>query len=171
VSQNAQFEVSLDHLPRILALGSPHGNDQAGWLIADLLSEREQLRGHCQKLAHPWDIVSAFREQSDVIIVDACKSGGAPGSIHWLPAAQLSDSPVTPTSSHGASVVDALQLADSLGYDISRAVVYAVEVDSTEPGESLALAVRRGACEIAELIAGELALRAENEDCNGATHA
>jgi hypothetical protein len=31
--------------------------------------------------------------------------------------------------------------------------------------------VRRGACEIAELIAGELALRAENEDCNGATHA
>lgn len=136
----------------ILALGSPHGDDQAGWLVADALVNVPQFQGKCHKLATPWDLLTQLKTSCDQIIIDACMSGSVPGTIHQLRLHQLEALQGTFTSSHGCSLPTTLQLAKTLGYDLSRTVVYAIEIDSAEPGRPVSDAVRTGVDELVERI-------------------
>jgi hydrogenase maturation protease len=141
---------------RILGIGSPSGDDQAGWLTVDAL--RASGMKACdemviEKLDRPGaNLIPLLENASWVILVDAMQSGGQPGRI------QRFDQKDWPgychgLSSHGFGVLDALSLAQALGSLPPRLDLYGIEIGSAnpdeEPGESIQAAARELACRIA----------------------
>ncbi len=138
--------------PKILALGSSHGDDQAAWQLVELLSADPKCADRCARINSPWDVVSHLADGGPVIIVDACQSGAAGGTIRRWSALELPPDSGSRTSSHGGSLGEAFRLARSLGYDLSQVTVIGIEVETTEPGTSLSPTVQQAveslACEL-----------------------
>ena len=143
--------------PVILALGSPHGDDQTAWCVADRLSHDPLFHGTCTRLASPWDLIPYLDPGQSVIIIDACRSGAAAGTIHRLTAQEVPHQPKTLASSHGSSLTDALSLAAALGHDLSQVVIYAVEMEACQPGAPLSAVAYRAAEDLAIRIQDALA--------------
>jgi hydrogenase maturation protease len=68
-----------------------------------------------------------------VIIVDAVKSGAAPGTIHSFDASLLPPRDVMPVSSHGVNIIDAVELGRLLGRLPVQLTIIGVEILSEEP--------------------------------------
>jgi hydrogenase maturation protease len=91
------------------------------------------------------------------IIIDACRSGAPAGTIHRLSAQELRTQPGKSASTHGSTLEDALRLAESLGYDVSHVVIYAIEMETCQPGAPLSESARRAAEQLAVRVREELA--------------
>jgi hydrogenase maturation protease len=73
-----------------------------------------------------------------VMLIDAVRSGQAPGTIHRLDAsAGPIGSQMFPRSSHALGTVDAIELARAMGVLPATVIVYGVEVGNTEVGQPL----------------------------------
>lgn len=138
---------------RVLGIGSPSGDDQAGWLVVDV------LRGYgidAGKLDRPGaTLVSVLADVEHVILVDAMQGGGGPGQIRrferhdWRGYRQG-------LSSHGFGVLDALSLAEALGSLPPRLELYGIEIGSADPGTAAGEAVQAAAQKLAARIATSL---------------
>lgn len=144
---------------RILGIGSPSGDDQAGWLVVDALAALGvQARSDVviDKLDRPGVQLLALLENADwVILVDAMQADGRPGQVQRF---DRKDWPAyrEGLSSHGLGVIDALLLARELGQLPARLDVYGITIGSANPGESVHVAVMEAATQLARRIADEL---------------
>ncbi len=68
-----------------------------------------------------------------VIIVDAVKSGAAPGTVHGFDASLLPPRDVMPVSSHGVNIIDAVELGKLMGRLPTQLTIIGVEILSEEP--------------------------------------
>lgn len=68
-----------------------------------------------------------------VIIVDAVKSGAAPGMVHNFDASLLPPRDVMPVSSHGVNIIDAVELGRLMGRLPTQLTIIGVEILSEEP--------------------------------------
>ena len=68
-----------------------------------------------------------------VIIVDAVKSGAAPGTVHSFGASLLPPRNVMPVSSHGVNIIDAVELGRLLERLPAQLTIIGVEILSEEP--------------------------------------
>lgn len=127
---------------RIFALGSPHGDDQVAWLIAQRLRQDPNVRPLVHRLTTPWDLVELLVPDCSVIVIDACVGGAGPGTVLLLGERDLANSPPTRHSTHGGSLVDALELARSLQKEVRKLVVFAVVVESCAPSAELSESAR-----------------------------
>jgi hydrogenase maturation protease len=152
---------SAEH-PAVIALGSPHGDDQIAWTVADRLSVDPAFRGTCTQVTSPWDVIPHIPTDQPTIIIDACRSGASSGTIHRLTAQELPTQPGMSASTHGGTLVDALRLAESLGYDVSQVVIYAIEMEACQLDAPLSELARRAAEELAVRIRDELADRGKS---------
>ncbi|MHB1076962.1 hydrogenase maturation protease [Thiobacillus sp.] len=122
---------------RILGIGSPSGDDQAGWLTVDTLAacgvhpDRDVT---IEKPDRPGAHLTTLLEDAGwVILVDAMQSGDQPGRIKrfdrngWQAYAHG-------LSSHGLGVLEALALARELGTLPPRLDLYGIEIAATGPG-------------------------------------
>lgn len=128
---------------RIIGIGSPFGDDQAGWHIVETLEQDKRLkqfsRRHLSfiKSDRPGaGLLDLMHGARLVILVDAMKSGAAPGSIRRLEGLEIEDA-TTPLSSHGFGVASSLSLARALDDMPARLVLYGIEAGSTEGFEHL----------------------------------
>jgi hydrogenase maturation protease len=143
----------------ILGIGSPSGDDQAGWLTVDALAargvraDRERL---IVKLDRPGANLISLLEHTDwAILVDAMQSGGPPGRIRRFDRSEWPDY-THGLSSHGLGVLDALRLARALGSLPSRMDLYGIEIASASPGEQAGHAIQAAAQQLARRIAADL---------------
>lgn len=143
---------------RVFGIGSPSGDDQAGWLVVDAL--RAACLGDIgvvlEKLDRPGAmLVGLLEHSSHAILVDAMQGGGAPGTIHrfdresWPGYRQG-------LSSHGFGVFAALSLGQALGSLPQRLDLYGIEIGSARPGEVPGAVVRAAAKRLAARILAEL---------------
>jgi hydrogenase maturation protease len=137
-------------LLRILAIGSPHGDDQAAWYVADALVEDASFQTRCAKLSTPWDLLKHLATPGRCIIIDACRSGASSGAIHHLTPDDLSGFSSSATSSHGGGLPTVFRLAEALGYDLSGVSIIAIEVGVCETGAPLSESAR---CAADDLVA------------------
>ena len=120
---------------RVFAIGSPHGDDQLGWLVARKLQstlDREDEHAHCEvtTLTTPLQLLNYSNENTGAwILVDACVGGQLPGTINRFRWPDRRISSQWTSSSHGVSLPEALRLASALGRLPSRVVVWAVAID------------------------------------------
>lgn len=109
--------------------------------------------------ADPLAVVDALAGARHAILVDAVRSGAAPGTIRRLPGVREVRRN-RGTSSHGFGLADAVTLAQTLGRLPARLEVYGIEGAAWEPGVGLspevAAAVAEVAAEIRVRLAGPL---------------
>ncbi|MFV2065944.1 MAG: hypothetical protein ACC645_03120 [Pirellulales bacterium] len=63
------------HATRIIGLGSPHGDDQAGWLAVDRLAQIDELDAQPIALRITTDLLDYLDGCQHLILIDACQSG------------------------------------------------------------------------------------------------
>jgi hydrogenase maturation protease len=137
-----------------VALGSPHGDDRAGWEVVERV-RREDLSLDTVVLHDPVGLLDCLEGCACVVLVDACRSGAEPGTIRrftW-PAPEL-DRQGGP-STHGLGVVGALALAEALGRLPPRVVLFGVEAAACEAGAALSTAVRGALPELCRQVLAE----------------
>lgn len=141
---------------RILGIGSPSGDDQAGWLVIDALHALGCANGMgvvTGKLDRPGaGLVALLDDAEHAILVDAMQSGSSPGTLHCFNPAD-GPLPVAELSSHGFGVLAALALAQALGSLPPRVEVYGIEIASAQPGDAVSAPVRLAIHALAERIA------------------
>jgi hydrogenase maturation protease len=102
---------------RILCIGSPSEPDNLGFLVAHtLMGHFNPDKVEVLALDRPGPrLIEHMRGATTVILVDAVKSGGAPGTLHRLEGHDLDGMVAHHTSSHGFGLAETLALADRMG--------------------------------------------------------
>jgi hydrogenase maturation protease len=143
---------------RVLGIGSPSGDDQAGWLVVDALLAIgvRATAVEIQKLDRPGaNLISLLGDAVRVILIDAMQSDAPVGHIRHFNA---NDWPAYRhgLSSHGLGVLDALALARELGCLPARLDLYGIEIGAANPGEQAGSDVRAAAQQLGQRIAADL---------------
>jgi len=150
---------------RILGIGSPSGDDQAGWLTIDaLLAGGVHAGGEVviEKLDRPGaNLITLLDGAAWVILIDAMQSHEAIGRIQRFGAA---DWPAyrQGLSSHGFGVLDALALARELGSLPRRLDLYGIEIGPVSPGKPAGSEIQAAAQQLARQIAADLLRRPDD---------
>ncbi|MDZ7595403.1 MAG: hydrogenase maturation protease [Thiobacillus sp.] len=144
---------------RILGIGSPSGDDQAGWLTVDALLASGVRVGDelvIEKLDRPGaNLIPLLDGTAWVILIDAMQSNSPIGRIRhfgvedWTAYSQG-------LSSHGFGVLAALSLARELGGLPSRLDLYGIEIGPVSPGERVRSEIQAAAQQLAKRIAIEV---------------
>jgi hydrogenase maturation protease len=133
---------------RVVGVGSPHGDDQVGWRLAEDLAGETGAGLEAAVLVDPIDLLSHLDGCETLIVLDVCRTGRSPGTVTCL---TWPDSRLEMTggrSTHGFGVASVLSLADALGRLPPSVVLFAVEAGACEPGAELSAAVRRSLPEV-----------------------
>jgi hydrogenase maturation protease len=129
----------------IVGCGNPAaGDDGAGIEIVRRLSEL----GDCgcdlrAETAPSIDLLDVFPLADVILFVDAVTSGGVPGTLYLtpLPSKELAPRALGSLSTHGWGLVEALELARSLGRTIPRLFLLGIEAGTVTQGASRSPAV------------------------------
>ncbi len=144
---------------RILGIGSPSGDDQAGWLVVDALPAAGLQCDEgmvIEKLDRPGaNLIPLLEGAAWVILIDAMQSGSPIGHIRHFGAG---DWPAYSQglSSHGFGVLAALSLARELGGLPSRLDLYGIEIGLVSPGKQARSEIQAVAQHLARRIAGDV---------------
>lgn len=120
---------------KVLGIGSPFGDDQAGWKVADGLQHHLSqhtdilpfvcIESHDRPGARLIELMKGFHT---VFIIDAIKSGREIGTIHkfqeeniWEVESRL--------STHNGNILQTLQLASALNELPDHIQFYGIEID------------------------------------------
>jgi hydrogenase maturation protease len=127
-------------MPRmsVIGIGSPFGDDRAGWMVAELLAGSGQVVADAEQLTvtacrSPGGELPALLAKADIaIVVDAVMNGGAPGTVYRLTDPRLLAFAGDHLSSHGMSLQATLELARALGELPKIVLIYGIEAASAE---------------------------------------
>lgn len=109
------------------------------------------------------DFVAAMMEFADaghVILIDAMRAGGAPGTIYRLTLEELegrAKAGASDLSAHGLGVVEAVGLARAAGMRVPPTVVFGVEPGEVAFGEGLSPAVEAAMQRLVAVVHEEIA--------------
>lgn len=139
-------------IPRVVGLGSHHGDDQAGWLVIDGLAELGYPNSHLKKAVHPAELLDDLSTSESLFICDACRSNRAAGFVHhWhWPTDSLIE--LRTGGTHDLPLPHILQLAHQLAGNPRDVEIWGVEGVNWTPGSSPGDSVRNAAHEVAAAI-------------------
>jgi hydrogenase maturation protease len=152
---------------RMVGIGSEHGDDQAGWLVAEMLRACDLPHVEVATVRQPLELLDHLTNCRCLVVVDACTSGASPGTIRRLeyPDSRIGSQHARTT--HSFTACDALRLAEKLGCLPPRIVFYSVELQACQPESELSAAVTEAvprvvACLVEELDKSEQAREPED---------
>jgi hydrogenase maturation protease len=142
----------------VIGIGNAfRSDDGVGLWVARKI--REQLPDSVSVLEATGEVTAlleAWEGAAFVILVDAVRSGAAPGTIHRLDApAERVSSIFCSGSTHSFGVGEAIELARALNRLPPRLIVYGIDGGNFGPGVELSPVVVRSAAEVAERILSE----------------
>jgi len=114
---------------KILAVGSPFGDDRLAWMAAHQLIKRLPKSIPIVTLDRPGAaLLTYLTDASCVVIIDAIRSDALPGTILWLTG---EDIPKTrqPASSHSIGVGEIFQLGNALSLVPENLHFCGIEID------------------------------------------
>jgi len=135
------------------------GDDGAGPAAAERL---RPLVGGCADIEESWgegtELMQAWQDRTQVIVVDAATSGARPGTLHVFDAAHEN----LPTdffcyTTHRFGLAEAVELARQLGELPERLTIYAIEGERFDLGEGVSEMVKAGVDRVVERISAALA--------------
>jgi hydrogenase maturation protease len=140
----------------VAGVGSPFGDDQAGWRLVEMLQRRPNLPAGLIKVHEATQLLDALDGCSKLIVVDACRGVCTVGAVTRLEWPDPRIARRHSHSTHGVGVCDALRLAEQLGRLPPLVEIFGIEVGECEPGHEMCLEVLRAVEELADVIWGEL---------------
>jgi hydrogenase maturation protease len=150
-------------LVTVIGVGNPYRcDDGVGLVVAHRIGEHfdRERRVRARELdGEPVRMVQAWEGSEHVVVVDAVRTGAAPGTRHRFTVDHLGNRDLVPTAEglvgggHALGVGDAVDLAMTLGRLPPSFEIWAVEGEVFDQGEGLTPVVAE-ACDtlIAELI-------------------
>ncbi len=144
---------------RILGIGSPAGDDQAGWWVVDELHALGIENGNgieLVRLDRPGAaLVPRLEYAAHVVLVDAMSSNAVAGTIRHFDRMDWRgyDGGL---SSHGFGVFDALALAEAMDSLPPRLDLYGIEIGTLALDDAITPAVREAARTLAAGLADRL---------------
>ncbi len=143
----------------VIGLGSPHGDDQAGWLLAEELQRRIDLAAEVRLLALPIDMLGLFESFDRVIVLDSVSRAlGGDRLQRWeWPSSELARSRVGGT--HAVGVVETIELAETLGNMPETVILWGIAGDRFSPGDDVSIALRETLPSLADRIVEREQLR------------
>jgi hydrogenase maturation protease len=139
---------------QILGLGSPHGDDQAGWLVIDALQNRGVSLVVAACLRSPDELLDRCDATHQVVLCDACVDHGEPGTLarwNW-PETPL---PSRRNGTHDLALGDVLTLGQTLGIGPQTVTLWTITGCRFEPGQPASAAVQQAAVQLADLLLQE----------------
>ena len=142
-----------DPLPRsdgrssliVIGIGNAfRGDDAAGLAVARALGDDPRVIAHA---GEPIDLLERWEGAGEVIVVDAARSGAAPGTVHRLDG--LAEPVTAGGSTHAFGLAETLALARALGRAPARMEVIGIEGERFGAGEGLSPAVARAVEQVA----------------------
>lgn len=140
-----------DHI-LFVGIGSPHGDDQIGWSIADALAATALAGVAIRKASVPADLIDWLEGVDLLGVCDACHSGSPAGTVQrleWQRSRDSARSSILTSSaqtrasgSHGLGLSAVLDLARQLGRLPDRVIVWGIEGEVFQPVEELSPRVR-----------------------------
>lgn len=140
----------------VIGIGSPHGDDQAGWLICDLLQPHLDPRIKIAKVASPIDVLDHFDAADCIWLCDGCRSLSKPGSLHrWVwPDPEIALCRFGGT--HDLDLASALKLGERLGKLPPHVVIWGIDIQSVDPVAEISPDVRAAVANVVREIQAEI---------------
>ena len=147
----------------VCGIGNEYRSDDgAGVIVAREVANVAPEITFVGPFGEPLDLLGAWDDADLAVIVDATRSGMAPGTLQILDVSNadlsVGDS-VGParSSTHGLGVIDTLRLARAVGSDPRRVVIIGIEGQSFQPGLGLCAPVAHSVNEAVALVRGLVA--------------
>jgi hydrogenase maturation protease len=121
----------------LVGLGSPYGDDQIGWRVAEAIEEKHLPGLRVCRASSPLDLLGWLENVDRLVVCDACQGGGQVGSWHrWCwPSDEIA--PLKFRGSHDLGLSAALDLAERLGQLPRQVTIWAVEGKSAASGAAV----------------------------------
>jgi hydrogenase maturation protease len=148
----------LSRSPSILVIGvgSAHGDDQLGWLVAKDLIRRSPMGYQVRIASTPLELLDWLDECRVLHLVDACEGAGSPGTIYrWdWPCPEIHAGRWSGT--HDFNLCGALALAEQLGQLPPQVVIWGIERGNNEVTDLLPESASNWIESAADQIQGEI---------------
>jgi hydrogenase maturation protease len=142
----------------VIGIGSePRGDDAAGLEAVRRLRAGDGIES-ALCLTGALELLELWRGAPAVLLVDAVRSGSAPGTMHRFEVGtQPLDCSIRLCSSHAIGVGEAVELARVLGRLPPRLVIYGIEAAGFQPGTGLSDPVAASLPRLVRAMSGEAA--------------
>ncbi len=143
----------------IIGIGSDYGDDRAGLVIVEELSQRLPTYATL-RLRSPLAVLDHLSNRKQLLIVDACRGTGPPGTIarHDWPVAAGTE--IRFCGTHDFDLLATLQLAEGMGLLPPKVTIWSIEIADQNCREGfsqpLSPVVARGAELLINQIVGEI---------------
>lgn len=124
----------------VVGLGSPHGDDQAGWLVADRLAAESDENVIVRRADTPLDLMAWLEGVQRLVVCDACAPAGQPGRVHrwtWPAEEPRAGGPglaaLKSLGSHDFDLPSVLRLAETLGQLPLTVIIFGIEAEACRP--------------------------------------
>ncbi len=131
------------HRIRIVGIGNAlAGDDGLGIYAVEMIQERIRKKQwpRLETVALPApgpELFEGLNGDDMLILLDACESGVAAGTLHCFGVDQISHSGLRYTSTHGLGLVDWILLATVTGEEMPEVRIYGIEIQHCRIGEPL----------------------------------
>lgn len=138
--------------PLIIGIGNPdRGDDSVG-----LMAVRELSGLRTKELADGSGLLDVWEGESDVIVVDAMRSGAAPGATKRFDAIDGRLPTRSFSSTHSFGLAEIVELGRTLDRLPERLIIYGIEAETLDHGTSVSPAVSKAAGEVVAAIKEEV---------------
>jgi hydrogenase maturation protease len=137
--------------PLVIGIGnSDRGDDAIGLMVVRALSGlRTKELADCSGLLDVWEA------EDHVIVVDAMRSGGTPGTVQRFDMAAEGLPTRSFPSTHSFGLGEMVELGRALGRLPDLLIIYGIEADHLDHGRSISPAVSKALVEAVSAIEGE----------------
>lgn len=147
-----------DDRPRTAVMGAGNllmSDDGVGVHVVQVLRTRKGLPGDVKLIdagTAALDVLPLLDGIDRLIIVDAVKGGGAPGTVYQFSPDDISEEPSRRLSLHQISLLQALNTDKMLGASLPGIVIVGVEPKTISPGTGLSPEVQAAIEKVVETV-------------------
>jgi hydrogenase maturation protease len=145
-------------VPLVIGIGNTFRSDDGVgiWVARRLRHEISRGVSILEATGEGGALLEAWKGAASVFLLDAMRSGAAPGTIHRFDAAvEPIRAKFFRTSSHAFGVGEAVELARALNQLPPHLIIYGIEGANFGPGVELSAVVLRSAAEVCERLLSE----------------
>jgi len=138
----------------VLGLGSPHGDDQIGWILIDELQTVVSSEIVCEKLSTPaHGLVNILPQYDRVIMIDACEMGLLAGEyVYHEDGSGFLHLQNVQVSSHSLGLAESWQLLKKLDMPLPQISLLLIQIGQTEAMAPLSDGVEKQLPQLIELL-------------------
>jgi hydrogenase maturation protease len=144
----------MDGRALLVGIGSPHGDDRAGWLVAEHVARQQPKGLEVRCAGHPAELLDWLDGLDGLFVCDAVLCDRPPGTWRtWTwPHSMIATARFS--GSHDLSLPAALALAAELDRLPAHVEIWAVAIKNAQPLEGISTVVADAAPRIAQQICG-----------------